>query len=81
MMGMFAALAWLMASIVCGMMPSSAATTRIAISVHIAPRARISVKAAWPGVSRKVMGWSFTLTVYAPMCWVMPPASPAATFA
>ena len=46
MMGMFAAFAWLMASIVCGMMPSSAATTRMAMSVHIAPRARISVNAA-----------------------------------
>ena len=63
MMGILAALAWLMASMVCGMMPSSAATTRMAISVHIAPRARISVKAAWPGVSRKVMGWPLISTV------------------
>ncbi len=55
-MGMLAALAWLMASMVWGMMPSSAATTRMAMSVHIAPRARMEVKAAWPGVSRKVMG-------------------------
>ncbi len=57
MMGMPAALAWLMASTVCGMMPSSAATTRMAISVTMAPRARMEVKASWPGVSRKVMGW------------------------
>ncbi len=41
-----AARAWFMASIVCGMTPSSAATTRIATSVTFAPRARISVKAS-----------------------------------
>ena len=63
MMGMFAALAWLMASTVCGMMPSSAATTRMAMSVHMAPRARMEVKAAWPGVSRKVMGFPLISTV------------------
>ena len=62
-MGIFAALAWLIASTVWGMMPSSAATTRIAISVHMAPRARIEVKAAWPGVSRKVMGLPLICTV------------------
>ena len=56
MMGMSAALAWLMDSTVWGMMPSSAATTRMAISVTIAPRARMEVNASWPGVSRKVMG-------------------------
>jgi len=39
-----------------GQMPSSAATTRMAISVIIAPRARMEVNASWPGVSRKVMG-------------------------
>ena len=61
--GMFAALAWLMLSTVCGMMPSSAATTRIAISVTIAPRARMEVKASWPGVSRKVMGLPLISTV------------------
>jgi hypothetical protein len=44
-----------MASLVCGMTPSSAATTSTTISVTLAPRARISVKAAWPGVSRKTM--------------------------
>ena len=41
-----AALAWLMASTVCGMMPSSAATTRMAMSVTIAPRARMDVNAS-----------------------------------
>ena len=50
-----AAFAWLIASIVWGMIPSSAATTRIAMSVAIAPLARIDVKAAWPGVSRNVI--------------------------
>ena len=53
--GTFAALAWLIASIVCGMTPSSAATTRITMSVTLAPRARIAVNAAWPGVSMKVI--------------------------
>ena len=48
-----AARAWLMASSVCGMTPSSAATTSTAMSVTLAPRARISVKASWPGVSTK----------------------------
>ena len=46
MMGMPAALAWLMDSTVWGMMPSSAATTRMATSVIMAPRARIAVKAS-----------------------------------
>ena len=44
--------AWLMASMVCGITESSAATTRITTSVTSAPRARMAVKAAWPGVSR-----------------------------
>ncbi len=56
MMGISAALAWLIDSTVCGLMPSSAATTRMAMSVIIAPRARMEVNASWPGVSRKVMG-------------------------
>ncbi len=38
-----------------GMTPSSAATTSTAMSVTFAPRARMAVKASWPGVSRKVM--------------------------
>ena len=53
--GTFAALAWLIASIVCGITPSSAATTSTTMSVTLAPRARIAVNAAWPGVSMKVI--------------------------
>ena len=53
--GTLAALAWLIASMVCGITPSSAATTRITMSVTLAPRARIAVNAAWPGVSMKVI--------------------------
>ena len=44
--GTSAACAWLSASMVCGMTPSSAATTRIAMSVTLAPRARMAVKAS-----------------------------------
>ena len=44
--GTSAAFAWLIASIVCGITPSSAATTIIVISVISAPRARIVVNAA-----------------------------------
>ena len=54
MIGTFAAFAWLIASTVCGMTPSSAATTRMTMSVTWAPRARMAVKASWPGVSRNV---------------------------
>ena len=79
MMGTPAAFAWSMASRVWGMTPSSAATTRMTTSVTLAPRARIRVKASWPGVSRKTTLRLPTSTWYAPMCWVMPPASPAAT--
>ena len=81
MMGTSACFAWLIASMVCGIMPSSAATTSTAMSVTCAPRALMDVNASWPGVSRKVMGEPFKETVYAPMCCVMPPASPPATFA
>ena len=42
-------------SFVCGMTPSSAATTSTAMSVTFAPRARMAVKASWPGVSRNVI--------------------------
>ena len=52
-MGTPAALAWSMASTVCGITPSSAATTRTTTSVTLAPRARMRVNASWPGVSRK----------------------------
>lgn|GEM_PF-3243823 len=54
MMVLPAALEWAMASLVWGMMPSLAATTSTTMSVTSAPRARISVKMACPGVSRKV---------------------------
>jgi hypothetical protein len=37
------------------MTPSSAATTSTTISVTLAPRARMALKAAWPGVSMKVI--------------------------
>ncbi len=55
MIGTFAALAWRIASMVCGMTPSSAATTRMTMSVTPAPRARIAVNASWPGVSMNVI--------------------------
>ena len=58
MIGTPAALAWSIASTVCGITPSSAATTITAMSVTLAPRARMAVKASWPGVSRKVIVWS-----------------------
>ena len=60
MIGTSAALMWSIASTVCGITPSSAATTRTAMSVTWAPRARIAVNASWPGVSMNVMG--------APLC-------------
>ena len=44
--GTFAALAWLIASSVWGITPSSAATTTTAMSVTFAPRARIAVNAS-----------------------------------
>ncbi len=44
--GTSAAFAWLIASIVCGIIPSSAATTKMAISVAFAPLALISVNAS-----------------------------------
>ena len=55
MIGTSAALAWSMASSVCGITPSSAATTSTTMSVTLAPRARMRVKASWPGVSRKTI--------------------------
>ena len=79
MIGTFAAFACWIASRVWGITPSSAATTTIAISVTFAPRARIAVNASWPGVSRNTMRLSPAITSEAPMCWVMPPRSPAAT--
>ena len=52
--GTSAASAWSTASRVWGFTPSSAATTMMAMSVTLAPRARIAVNASWPGVSRNV---------------------------
>ena len=63
-MGTPAARAWSMASRVWSMTPSSAATTRMTMSVTWAPRARMEVKASCPGVSMKVISRpseSFTL--------------------
>ena len=77
--GTLPAFACAIASFVCGITPSSAATTRITMSVTFAPRARIAVNASWPGVSRNVITPFFVCTWYAPMCCVMPPASPLAT--
>ena len=74
-----AAFAWLIASMVCGITPSSAATTRIAISVEFAPRIRIAVNASWPGVSRNVIFCPLMDTTDAPICWVIPPASRSVT--
>ena len=44
--GTFAAVAWSIASSVCGITPSSAATTMTTISVTLAPRARMRVNAS-----------------------------------
>ena len=55
MIGTFASLAWLMASTVWGITPSTADTTSTTMSVTWAPRARILVNASWPGVSMKTM--------------------------
>ena len=52
--GTSAARACAIDSFVCGITPSSAATTRTAMSVTFAPRARMAVNASWPGVSRNV---------------------------
>lgn len=69
-----------MDSLVCSITPSSAATTKTTISVTCAPRDRIAVKAAWPGVSRKVIISPLSRhTSKAPMCCVMPPNSSSTT--
>ncbi|MPM75502.1 hypothetical protein SDC9_122495 [bioreactor metagenome] len=79
-MGTPAAPAWFMASTVWGITLSSAAIMMMATSVTLAPRARIAVNASWPGVSRNVIFLpSGNFTLYAPMCWVIPPASPSIT--
>ena len=51
------------------------------MSVTFAPRARMAVNASWPGVSRNVTLRPSTGTWYAPMCWVIPPASVSTTLA
>ena len=50
------------ASFVWGITSSSAAATIITKSVTWAPRARIAVKASWPGVSKNAIFWSPTFT-------------------
>mmetsp|Transcript_20521 Transcript_20521/g.69558 ORF Transcript_20521/g.69558 Transcript_20521/m.69558 type:complete len:299 (-) Transcript_20521:684-1580(-) len=77
--GTRAAFAHAIESTVCCLTPSSAATTRITMSVTLAPRSRISANAACPGVSINVTGPLGVGTLYAPMACVMPPCSPAAT--
>ena len=49
------------------------------MSVAWAPRARMAVKASWPGVSRNVILPCPVSTWYAPMCCVMPPNSCSVT--
>ena len=58
-----AALQWSIASLVCGIIPSSAATTNITISVTCAPLALIAVKASCPGVSKNVISSPFKVIV------------------
>ncbi len=76
--GIPAALMWSIASTVWAMTPSSAATTRIAMSVALAPRARIPVNALCPGVSMNVILCPCRSAWYAPIPCVIPPASLAA---
>ena len=64
--GMSAARMWSIASTVCAIIPSSAAITNMAMSVAIAPRARIPVNALCPGVSIKVILWPCRSAWYAP---------------
>ena len=55
MKGIAASLMLARASSVCAFTPSSAATTSIAMSAARAPRCRMAVNAAWPGVSMNVI--------------------------
>jgi len=75
-----AARAWLIASTVCGITPSSAATTSTTRIGHLGPRDRMAVKASWPGGVENVTQRGPTSTLYAPMCCVMPPCSCSVTF-
>ena len=56
--GTFAALAWSIASTVWGLIPSTALTIIITMSVTLAPLALMAVKASCPGVSIKVINLS-----------------------
>mmetsp|Transcript_20966 Transcript_20966/g.54946 ORF Transcript_20966/g.54946 Transcript_20966/m.54946 type:complete len:267 (+) Transcript_20966:1624-2424(+) len=83
-------------STVCGSSPCMMSITRIARSHSDEPRFRRLLKDSWPGVSITMMpGTSrskFGSTFFvcscramsgknvAPICWVMPPASPSCTF-
>ena len=73
--GHFAAFAWFIASTVWSFTLSSAATTNTTKSVIFDPLARIWLKAACPGVSKKVIFPFSESTIYAPICCVIPPAS------
>ena len=53
--GTWAALMWSKHSLVCGLTLSTASMTKTTKSVTWAPRERIEAKAAWPGVSIKVI--------------------------
>ena len=79
-MGVPADFIWSIASLVCLIIPSSAATTNTAISVIWAPLARIAVNASWPGVSTKVIFSLLWVIWYAPILWVIPPCSESTTF-
>ena len=68
------------ASFVWGLTPSSAATTKRAISATLAPRDRMAENASCPGVSIKVIFFPLCSAWYAPICWVMPPDSFSTTF-
>jgi len=79
MIGTPAAFAWWMASIVCGMTPSSAATTRTTDVRGVGPA---STHGGERLVARRVderICLPPLFTTDAPMCCVMPPASVAAT--
>ena len=60
--GTLAAFAWSIASTVWGITPSSAATTKITMSVTLAPFNLMAVNASWPGVSKKVINLFLWLT-------------------
>ena len=60
--GTLESFACLIDSIVCGITPSSAATTKITMSVAEAPLRRILENAAWPGVSINVIKLPFCST-------------------